>query len=220
MVFRRHLFFLCMAIMFCIGFRSFPSGNNWPLDKSTTAGSKIFVVYPYGTRAIENDLPSGDPLYGTSTVTINNLMTSIFNDYNNIGASFLILANSSDADYAAQSRNRIITIEESTPNGAVSGGDAQQTRTNGQVTACLIRLKSQVFDKAKSMVQATTHEIGHCLGLDHPQEITQSVMSYFQPGNLVRLQADDMMGITYLYPTDSSKAKEVATLGLSCAQRQ
>lgn len=211
---------LAIAVFISLGFRIFPNGNAWLLDKSSTSSSKIFIVYPYGTRAIENDLPSTDPASGTATVSIDNLMTSIFNDYNNIGAAFLILAGQSDSDFSANSTNRIITLEEADPNGAASGGEAQQTRSGGQVTSCSIKLKGQIFEKAKAFVTAVTHEIGHCLGLDHPQEITRSVMSYFQSGNDVRLQADDMMGISYLYPVDSAKAKENATLGLSCARTQ
>lgn len=217
---KKTFIFLGLAAFLSFGFRIFPSGNQWPLDKSTTATSKIFVVYPYGSRTIENDLPATDPSSGSTTVSIDNLMTSIFNDYNGINASFLVLAGQSDTDFSANSAQRTITIEEADPNGASSGGEAQQARTGGQVTSCSIKLKTQTLEKAKTFVTAVTHEIGHCLGLDHPQEITKSVMSYFQSGDEIRLQDDDKMGLTYLYPVDSAKAKETATLGMSCSRTQ
>lgn len=220
MVSSRKVIFFFAAILFCVGFRSFPNGNAWPLDKSTAAGSKLFVIYPNGSRSITNDLPAGDPAAGTATITIDNVMTSIFNDYNNIAASYIILAGQTDLDYAANATNRTITIVEDTPDGAASGGDAQQARTGSQVTGCTIRFRPQIFEKAKLMVVSVTHELGHCLGLDHPQEITKSIMSYFRSDSEIRLQADDMMGITYLYPLDSSKVAESATLGLSCQRKQ
>ena len=43
-------------------------------------------------------------------------------------------------------------------------------------------------------------------------------MSYYMDRDAIyRLQNDDKMGITYLFPSDESKAKEINTLGLSCS---
>jgi hypothetical protein len=204
-----------------VGFRFFPGGNNWDLDRTSPATSKLFVVYDNPTRTLENDLPEGDPLHGTPTITVAQAMTSILNDYNNVGASFLILTDQNDSDFAARSEGRTITIVEANTDNPVSGADASPAKnpSTGRIVSCRVRVSPKLFEKASLFVWATAHEMGHCLGLDHPQDITRSIMSYFQPERYARLQADDKMGITYLYPQNPENAREIATLGLSCARQ-
>jgi hypothetical protein len=218
MVSRGHFIFASVIVIGCLGFRSIPNANNWPISRASTTGSKIFVTVPNGARAIENNLPSEDPLAGSATVTIDSLMASIFNDYNAIAAAYVTLAGQSDSDYATNSIDRVIEIREGTPSGLFSGGEAKQLTNGREVRGCIIYLKPEMFQKARDFVRTVTHEIGHCLGLDHPQEITRSIMSYFQESEY-RLQDDDKMGITYLYPQDAAAARESANLGLSCERQ-
>jgi hypothetical protein len=218
MVFRKYWILAVGVVIFCLGFRSIPNANNWPIDRTSVTNSKIFVTVPNGARAIENDLPSSDPLAGTATVAINSLMSSIFDDYNGIDAAFVTLAGQSDPDYPTNSIDRVIEIREGNPNGLFSGGEAKQLTNGREVRGCIIYLKAELFQKARDFVKTVTHEVGHCLGLDHPQEITRSIMSYFQDDEY-RLQDDDKMGITYLYPLDAGAARESANFGLSCERR-
>lgn len=210
---------LILTSLLLLGFRVSPTGNLWSIDRSSTSSSKLFVVYAYPTRDLRNDLATGDPLAGSATVTIQQLMNSIFDDYNSVQGAFVTLVDSSDTDFAALSANRTIRIEDGGTAGLTSGGEAEQTWDGSQVIGCRISLKPLVFDAAKIFVDAVTHEIGHCLGLNHPMETTNSVMSYYKESNTLRLQVDDKMGITYLYPVNPSKGKEDPTLGLSCARR-
>ncbi len=204
-------------ILMCLGFRTFNDKKTFNINNSAPAKTKIFVDYDQATVALTNDLPSGDPLAGTATVTVAAVMNSIFNDFNSIGASYVQLVDTTDTDYAAESKNRIILIRPAATQG-LSGGEAQLEFDGTTVTGCRIDIKPEIYEKAKYFTMAVTHEIGHCLGLDHPQETTNAIMSYFHSDELVRLQIDDKMGIVYLYPTNSSKAEEHATMGLSCAR--
>lgn len=214
------VFWTLITPLLAFGFQIIPKGNFWNINASTTAASKLFVVYSNPTQVVTNDLPAGDVLAGTSTVTVQQIMTSIFNDYNSIAGAFVILADSSDPDFALNSTNRTITIELSNNlAGATSGGQAQQSWTGSNISACRILVKPSVYDKAKFLTSLLTHELGHCLGLAHPMDTTNSIMSYYVSPDLVRLQVDDKMGLVYLYPTDTARAREEPTLGFSCARK-
>jgi len=146
-------------------------------------------------------------------------MDSIFTDYNNIAAAYVTLVDSSDTDYnATNAERRTIYVYNRGTNG-VQGGQADYITDKDGIVRCEISLNDDMYDDAKTYIGVTTHELGHCLGLDHPQEITKSIMSYFADSSIYRLQADDKMGITFLYPSDPSKGREDATFGLACSAR-
>jgi len=215
----KHFFGIFLVSFFLFGFQVIPRGNQWLIDASTAQSSKLFVVYPKATQSLPNDLPSDDPLAGTTTVTIAQLMTSVLNDFNQVQGAFVTLVDSNDPDFATLSADRTITLEDGSTSGAFSGGEAQLNWNGVNIVGCRIVFKPVIFDGARSFVAAATHEIGHCLGLNHPMETVHSVMSYFSDSSIARLQIDDKMGLVHLYPSDRTKAKEDATLGLSCEPR-
>ena len=166
---------------------------------------------------MENNLPTTDVMGSAgTTLTETQLLQSVIDDYNSIQRSNLIFALDTDADYAANNLNHRIEIEEASASG-VSSGEAQPVFLGQSIIGCKIRLTSKVFDSAKAYVSLVTHELGHCIGLEHPQETVWSVMSYFFHEDVYRLAIDDKMGIVHLYPKDPLDAREKATLGLSCA---
>jgi hypothetical protein len=205
-------------IFMCLGFRTFDDKKTFNVNNTSPAKTKIFVDYDQPSFALQNDLPAGDPLAGTATVTIQAVMNSVFNDYNSIAAAYVQLVDTSDTDFAAESTNRIIRIHKAGTDG-LSGGEASLDYDGSKVVGCKIGIKPDLYDKAKYFTMAVTHEIGHCLGLDHPQDTTNAVMSYFTNYENPRLQIDDKMGIVYLYPTNPSKAAERATFGMACSRR-
>lgn len=205
-----------VLISLSLGFRTFSSQKTFTVNNTSPEKTKIFIDFDQATTTLENDLPSGDPLQSTNPITVSAAMTSIFNDFNSIAAAYVQLVATSDSDYATESPNRIITIRRSAPSG-LSGGEAQLQFNGNQVVGCNIIIKEDAYQKANRFISVVTHEIGHCLGLDHPQETVNSVMSYFN-GDVARLQIDDKMGITFLYPVDPSKTKENITLGMACTK--
>lgn len=203
-----------------LGFRTYSGGGTWDINSSTAASAKLFVDYTQGATVISNDLPNSDPLYGTGNQTVDQLMASIFNDINGVNASFVTLVTTSDPDYsAAAGHNRTITIRFSGADG-VSAGEARATIKSGKIVGCDITGEPDMLDSAKDFVRTLTHELGHCLGLDHPQETVNAIMSYFHDrDHNTRLLIDDKMGITFLYPTDRAAAKESPTFGMSCERK-
>jgi hypothetical protein len=212
---------LLFLLIFCLGFQVWPGGNNWDISRSSATESKLFVTYPDATKTIKNDLPKGDPLSGAGeTITVEQAMDSIFDDFNSVAAAFVTLVDSDDVDFAARATNRTIKLSVSQP-GGLSGGEARIESEDGVVTGCSIVYKSEAYESAKGFIYTMTHELGHCLALAHPQETTWAIMSYFPySGDMTRLQDDDKMGIIFNFPVDPDDANEVATLGLSCARQE
>lgn len=65
---------------------------------------------------------------------------------------------------------------------------------------------------AKDLAFTLTHELGHCLGLGHAHTNYDAIMGYSRTARDLRLGADDMAGIIYLYPDPalvSAKPKEI-----------
>lgn len=169
----------------------------------------------------ENTVGSGDELYAQNSLDAVDVLYSITKDYNSIGASYLdliilgdtnedgVIDGSDDTSHSSIPENKIIEFCTGGTGGLLAGGVAETKEEGG----CTIKLSSAVYDDVKTFLRTATHEIGHCLGLDHAHEMNNlSIMSYFSEA--YRLQIDDKLGITHLYPAE--KLKESTTFGLSC----
>lgn len=217
-VYKKVLILLPFAAL-SLGFRVFPGVTGWKINTSSTAARKVFITLTASGRTMNNDLPSSDSLAsGGSTLTEAQLIGSIINDFNAIQKSKLILALDSDTDFAANSTDKRIYIEAGDAAGA-SSGEAQLSFSGSAIVGCRIRLTDAAFGSAKTYIALVTHELGHCMGLDHPQDTVWSVMSYFYNDEVYRLSIDDKMGMVYLYPKSNSDRSERATFGVSCSRR-
>lgn len=177
----------------------------------------------------ESDLPSDDPLKGQA-VAFNDVAQSIINDFNDVGASYLRLAMypddpdspgtpaTGDSTFTKAKANiRTISICIESSNNPFEGGHAKPEFEDGEYVGCSIVMAKSVKNKISDFISTLTHEVGHCAGLDHPQETVHAIMSYFHDRDKIRLMVDDKMGLVHLYPKDGYDLDEDPTFGLSCS---
>lgn len=71
------------------------------------------------------------------------------------------------------------------------------------ITDCDITIADRTVD-AKSLVHTIAHELGHCLGLGHAHTNYNAIMGYSRSDLSMKLGADDVAGLIYLYPDPAS----------------
>ena len=204
-----------ILLPYLLGFRIFGQIVKWPIKVDQP---KIWLHICQDLEISNYDLPEGDPLYG-QLVSSHDLLDSVIADYNSVSSSFLRFANQdTDSSFdASLAENRIIELCPGSLPGVVVGQARFDVDENGIYKCEIILSKSAV--SAKQFVGTLTHELGHCVGLDHPHDTTAAIMSYYHSTNSVRLMVDDKMGLTSLYPLDPKAAQEEPTWGASCSPR-
>lgn len=111
----------------------------------------------------------------------------------------------------AQTRTIKIVVADSS---GLASGQAKPIFEGSKITSCQILISPGTLKDPLFFTHVLVHEIMHCLGLEHQQDDSDSIMSY--SNNHASLSIEERMGITHLYPLDPSYAKEIATFGMAC----
>lgn len=119
-----------------------------------------------------------------------------------------------DEEYA---KSHTIKLTVGTSRGAASGF-ASLVWEGSKITGCNIVIAPYTLEDPQFFTHVLSHEILHCLGLNHQQDDANSLMSY--SNNSVGLSVEERMALTKLYPLDASFAQEKPTFGLACEPAQ
>ncbi len=225
---KERLFLIILFIFMSLGFRVPFKEYRWNINETD---QYLWIKPCERNIALPNDVDSNDSLYGNTAIVVTTALNSIANDVNDIFASYVRLEvypadpnNLPPGSHfeIAKAQNRTITVCAGDPS-ALAGGHSQRFFEGKEVVGCEIVYDSSVHRGVKDYLAMMGHEIGHCLGLDHPQDISDSLMSYYSDiEKTYRLAPDDKLGIRYLYPANvpGVSHKEEATYGLSCAYKK
>lgn len=175
------------------------------------------------------EAPSGDDVRDYDDASFENVIQTVVDDFNNVSTSYIRLAlypddpddpgdpEEGDTRFTRKkAKERTIDICIQSSGSVFEGGHALPDFEDDIRVACEIVLSKTLNDDLVPFVQTLTHEIGHCLGLTHPQSTKHSVMSYFNARTDMRLQIHDKIGLSHLYPHKDFNLKENNTFGLSC----
>lgn len=213
-----------LAFFFLSGFRPMAASNPWELNRLSPYLFVKLCSESEGYRFSSYNVPTDDPFGMSGEQEVRSLIQSVLADYNGIESSYLQLImlpeDGEPLPDEAQAAGETLperTIEICLPDETI--GAATFEWSGEKAVGCLIEIGGADAKASEFFVGLLSHEMGHCLGLLHPQETRESVLSYFASGGLYRLQLDDKMGITYLYNQNDENHFE-QTLGLACAPKK
>ncbi len=210
-----------------MGFRTMGPGYAWEISSNDPWVWVDFDEDELAKGFDKTDFVDGsDPLDGVDDdQAVSTILSLVAKDYNAIKTSKLRLAMIPRDGYPAlttdgapeytddMGTDRTIKISLVGQAGAAAGY-AQASMTDGAIRKCTIVLAASTFDSAESFKRTVTHEIGHCMGLNHNHVDHDAIMSYSSLRS--SLGVDDKMGLTHLYPTEAAYGEETPTLGLAC----
>lgn len=96
-----------------------------------------------------------------------------------------------------------------------AGGGSASLETEGNtIVGCKITISPKAMGDPNFLTHILAHEIMHCIGFEHQQDDSDSIMSY--SSKRTDLSLEERMAITMLYPLKSEYARESPTMGLAC----
>jgi len=207
---------VCLSLIFSISFNTYQPSQGWDI---TREDSTLWVRFC-------EDL-SDSEIRSASLLT---LTQRVLDEYNNVESSFVTLdlypqdisqppgTKEGFSTFTTDTaRYRTITICFNFGNDPTASGQALLDFRDGDWVACEIQLADYHLTLSSSYQATLLHELGHCLGLGHPQDTEQAIMSYNHNGySKIQLGLDDKMGLTYLYPKNPEDGEESLSFGMGC----
>jgi hypothetical protein len=150
------------------------------------------------------------------------LLQDALNVWNTVPGSFLRMTVEEGATQMDE-KDKVFSLVVEKSDNLSSAAYAKPTIDDEDLEAivdCDINI-SDTKTTAKDLAYTITHELGHCVGLGHPHTNYGAMMGYSRGSRLLKLGADDIAGVVYLYPDPtyvSSDSKEIVCSTVSGAK--
>lgn len=223
----KRLITILMFTFIIMGYRR-DSDNYWSIKESSPTIWLKFCSDIEDQDFDRGDASKDDDIRDYDEATFDNVIQTIIDDFNDVETSYLRLAvypedtddpddDSDDTLFSkSKAKERTIDICIQSSSNPFEGGHALPESEEKVRIGCEIVLSKELEDDLNPFIQTLTHEIGHCIGLAHPQSTRNSIMSYFNSATNIRLQIHDKIGITHMYSNSDFETDENNTFGLSC----
>ncbi len=157
----------------------------------------------------KDNIFNGDYQYAPDSELMYQILRQAVTRWNEVEASYLNMQVEIDTDVVSDSTdslNAIVTSSLESESIAAYAlprylGDDNEGADKHLIHDCDITISSGTVS-ANDLYYTLIHEIGHCVGLGHPHSNYGALMGYSRLSRMPSLGADDIAGISYIYPAE------------------
>jgi len=200
-------FSLITFLPFLLGFTVLSGPEEARLDVSPTSPTVEFVLDDETpTISAKEEFLNGKYAGESDAAFWSALLQEAMMRWNEVEASYIQLIVSTATTPNLDREDRVNSIIVGDINLSAAAFSAPNVEGDS-IIDCDIKV-SKRSTSARSLAYTLMHELGHCLGLGHSHTNYDAVMGYSRASRSLKLGADDIAGLVYLYPDPDHDADE------------